>query len=80
MPWTTSPSPPLSEVPLVFFVGTDAGAYMPSQNFLIDIVGIKAGTPDLVGCAIAGSSTALGFVSAQSAFNVVYPAGKLWND
>ena len=62
-----------------FFVGTDA-AYMPTQNFLIDIVGIKASTPDLVGCAIAGSSTALGFVSAQSAFNIVYPVGKLWND
>jgi hypothetical protein len=62
-----------------FFVGTDA-AYLPDQNFLIDIVGIQDGTPDLTGCAIAGTSTALGFVTAQSAFNVIYPAGKCWND
>lgn len=62
-----------------FFVGTDA-AYLPNQNFLINVVGIQDGTPDLVGCAIAGSSTALGFMTAQSAFNVVYPAGKCWND
>ena len=62
-----------------FFVGTDA-AYLPDQNFLINVVGIKAGTPDLVGCAIAGSSTALGFMTAQSAMNMVYPTGKSWND
>jgi hypothetical protein len=62
-----------------FFVGTDA-AYLPDQNFLINAVGIKAGTPDLVGCTIAGSSTALGFVSAQSALNMIFPAKKCWND
>jgi hypothetical protein len=62
-----------------FFVGTDA-AYLPNQNFLIDIVGIKDGTPDFVGCAIAGSSTSLGFITSQSVFNVIYPAGKCWND
>lgn len=62
-----------------FFVGTDA-AYLPDQNFLINIVGIQPGTPDIVGCAIAGSSTSLGFVSTQSAFNLVYPTKKLWND
>lgn len=62
-----------------FFVGTDA-AYLPDQNFLINIVGIKAGTPDLVGCAIAGSSTSLGFMTAQSGFNFIFPAGKCWND
>lgn len=62
-----------------FFVGTDA-AYLPDQNFLIDVVGIQAGTPDLTGCAIAGSSTALGFFTSQSIFNVVYPSGKCWND
>jgi len=62
-----------------FFVGTDA-AYLPEQNFLIDIVGIKPGTPDLVGCAIAGSSTSLGFMTAQSGFNFIFPAGKCWND
>lgn len=62
-----------------FFVGTDA-AYLPDQNFLIKAVGIQDGTPDLVGCAIAGSSTSLGFLSAQSALNVVFPAKKCWND
>jgi len=62
-----------------FFVGTDA-AYLPEQNFLIKAVGIQDGTPDLVGCAIAGSSTSLGFVSAQSALNMIYPAKKCWND
>lgn len=62
-----------------FFVGTDA-AYLPDQNFLINIVGIQDGTPDLVGCAIAGSSTSLGFITSQSAFNLMYPAGKCWND
>ena len=62
-----------------FFVGTDA-AYYPEQNFLINIVGIQDGTPDLVGCAIAGSSTALGFMTSQSTFNLIFPAGKCWND
>jgi hypothetical protein len=62
-----------------FFVGTDAG-YLPDQNFLINVVGIPDGTPDLAGCAIAGSSTALGFVACQSGFNVIFPAGKCWND
>jgi len=62
-----------------FFVGTDA-AYLPDQNFLINLVGIQDDTPDLVGCALAGSSTALGFMTSQSVFNVVYPTGKCWND
>lgn len=62
-----------------FFVGTDA-AYLPDQNFLIDIVGITDTTPDLAGCAIAGSSTAMGFATAQSGINVIMPAGKCWND
>lgn len=62
-----------------FFVGTDA-VYLPSQNFLIDIVGITEGTPDLLGCAIAGSSTSLGFGVSQSAMNFVFPTSKCWND
>ena len=62
-----------------FFVGTDA-AYMPDQNILIDVVGISDGTPDLTGCAIAGSSTAMGFAAAQTGMNAVFPAGKSWND
>ena len=47
-----------------FFVGTDA-AYLPDQNFLINLVGIQDSTPDLVG--IARSSTPLGFMASQSA-------------
>uniref|UniRef100_A0A7S2YG15 Uncharacterized protein n=1 Tax=Entomoneis paludosa TaxID=265537 RepID=A0A7S2YG15_9STRA len=62
-----------------FFVGTDA-AYLPAQNWLIGAVGIQDGTPDLVGSAIAGTSTSMGFVAAQSTLNAVYPAGKCWND
>lgn len=62
-----------------FFVGTDA-AYLPDQNFLIDYVGIQPGTTDLMGCAIAGTSTGMGFVAAQTTMNLVYPAGKCWND
>jgi hypothetical protein len=62
-----------------FFVGTDA-AYLPDQNFLIDLVGIQDGTPDLTGCAIAGASTSLGFMTAQSGMNIIYPTGKCWND
>mmetsp|Transcript_35574 Transcript_35574/g.54710 ORF Transcript_35574/g.54710 Transcript_35574/m.54710 type:complete len:290 (-) Transcript_35574:217-1086(-) len=62
-----------------FFVGTDA-AYLPEQNFLIDVLGIKDGTPDLTASAIAGTSTAMGFAASQSAVNVVYPSGKCWID
>ena len=62
-----------------FFVGTDA-AYLPTQNWLIDAVGIKDGTPDMIGSCIAGSSTAMGFVVAQSTLNTIYPTGKLWTD
>eukprot|EP00561_Arcocellulus_cornucervis_P012439 CAMPEP_0185804128 /NCGR_PEP_ID=MMETSP1322-20130828/3074_1 /TAXON_ID=265543 /ORGANISM="Minutocellus polymorphus, Strain RCC2270" /LENGTH=305 /DNA_ID=CAMNT_0028500085 /DNA_START=88 /DNA_END=1005 /DNA_ORIENTATION=+ len=62
-----------------FFAGTDA-AYLPSQNFLIDVVGIADGTPDIVGCAIAGTSTSMGFATSQTALNVIFPAGKCWND
>jgi len=62
-----------------FFVGTDA-AYLPDQNFLINFVGIPDGTPDLVGCAIAGTSTSMGFLASQSIFNVIFPTGKCWND
>eukprot|EP00581_Thalassiosira_minuscula_P014940 CAMPEP_0183728896 /NCGR_PEP_ID=MMETSP0737-20130205/29195_1 /TAXON_ID=385413 /ORGANISM="Thalassiosira miniscula, Strain CCMP1093" /LENGTH=300 /DNA_ID=CAMNT_0025960961 /DNA_START=409 /DNA_END=1311 /DNA_ORIENTATION=- len=62
-----------------FFVGTDT-AYLPAQNFLINAVGIHDTTPALAGCVIAGSSTSLGFLSAQTSLNAIYPAGKLWND
>ena len=62
-----------------FFVGTDT-AYLPTQNFLIDVVGIHETTLAATGCVIAGSSTSLGFVSAQSTLNLIYPAGSLWND
>lgn len=61
------------------FVGTDT-AYLPEQNWLIGVVGIADGTPDLAGAAIAGSSTSLGFCAVQSGLNVVYPTGKCWND
>lgn len=61
------------------FVGTDV-AYLPEQNWMIGVVGIPDGTPDVTGCAIAGTSTALGFCAVQSGLNIAYPAGKCWND
>jgi len=61
------------------FVGTDA-AYLPEQNFLLGAVGILDTTPDVTGCLLAGTSTSLGFCAAQSTLNMVYPAGKCWND
>ena len=62
-----------------FFVGTDA-AYLPAQNFLLPVVGIHDTTPALAGCVIAGTSTSLGFLSAQTTLNLIYPKDKLWND
>jgi hypothetical protein len=62
-----------------FFVGTDT-AYLPEQNFLLPIVGITEGTTDIVGCSLAGTSTALGFVTSQAVLNTVYPKSKCWND
>lgn len=62
-----------------FFVGTDT-AYLPHQNFLIDVVGIRDGTSAAAGCVLAGTSTSLGFLSAQTPLNALYPTGKLWTD
>ena len=62
-----------------FFVGTDT-AYLPEQNFLLPIVGITDTTSDLMGCTLAGTSTALGFASSQSVLNMIYPKQKCWND
>ena len=62
-----------------FFVGTDT-AYLPEQNFLLPVVGITDTTSDLMGCTLAGTSTALGFVSSQSVLNMIYPKQKCWND
>jgi hypothetical protein len=62
-----------------FFVGTDT-AYLPEQNFLLPIVGITDMTSDIMGCTLAGTSTALGFVSSQSVLNMIYPKQKCWND
>jgi hypothetical protein len=62
-----------------FFVGTDT-AYLPEQNFLLPIVGITDTTSDVMGCTLAGTSTALGFVSSQSVLNIIYPKQKCWND
>lgn len=62
-----------------FFVGTDT-AYLPHQNFLIDVVGITEGTSDLSGCVLAGSSTSLGFSASQTLLNMTYPKDRCWND
>ena len=62
-----------------FFVGTDT-AYLPEQNFLLPVVGITDTTSDFMGCTLAGTSTALGFVSSQSVLNIIYAKQKCWND
>ena len=64
------------------FVGTDCSFLVNGveQNWLRGVVGIEDGTANLVGCGIAGSSTAMGFTSTQMVQNVVYPAGKNWVD
>jgi len=61
------------------FVGTDT-AYKIDENWLSDIVGVNDDDSDIQGCIKAGSSTALGFLGAQTVLNVAWPAGKLWND
>ena len=43
-------------------------------------IGIEDADAALIGCAKAGSSTALGFVSAQSLQNLVTPQGQCWVD
>ena len=63
-----------------FFVGTDVAYMDGAGNWLRPVVGIEDADAALVGCAKAGSSTALGFVSAQSIQNLVTPAGKCWVD
>ena len=60
-----------------FFVGTDT-AYHLNQNFLAGIVGIFPNTPILSGCAIAGTSTSLGFFATQNLLNIAMP--KSWTD
>ncbi len=61
------------------FVGTDA-VYHVDENFLVGIVGIQPGTPDLLGCALAGSSTTLGFCGSMAVMNFAVKEGKNWTD
>ncbi len=63
-----------------FFVGTDTEYLSGEGNFLRPVVGIEDSDSDPIGCIKAGTSTALGFALAQSAQNIVYPAGKCWLD
>ena len=59
------------------FVGTDISY---SDNWLRPIVGIEEGISVPTGMCVAGTSTALGFLSLQSVQNVVVPKGKNWID
>ena len=63
-----------------FFVGTDVAYMDGAGNWLRPVVGIEDADAALIGCAKAGSSTALGFVSAQSLQNLVTPQGQCWVD
>ena len=59
------------------FVGTDISY---SDNWLRPIVGIEEGISVPTGMCVAGTSTALGFLSLQSVQNVIVPKGKNWID
>jgi len=50
------------------------------DNWLRPVVGIEDGTGDLAAQVIAGSSTAIGFMTVQGAQNVSLPKGKNWID
>lgn len=63
-----------------FFVGTDAVNYTPEENFLYHVVGTTDAMSPMEGAFRAGCSTALGFVVAQTVFNLVYPYGTCWID
>jgi hypothetical protein len=60
------------------FVGTDVS--FGAENYLAPIVGIPETASTVGSAAIAGSSTALGFVGVQAVQNTVVPAGKNWLD
>lgn len=62
-----------------FFVGTDV-AYKPTENFLIDQLGIQDSATDIEGCVTAGTSTAVGFLAAQTVENIIYPKNTCWLD
>jgi hypothetical protein len=63
------------------FVGTDVNYMGGEGNFLRPFVGVEATDSALSGCVKAGSATSLGFLAAQSAQNVTYPANvKNWTD
>lgn len=59
------------------FVGTDTAQL---GNWLAPYFGVPEGTPDLVGAAIAGSSTGAGFIALQTAENLFIVDGKNWVD
>ena len=60
------------------FVGTDVS--YGAANWLRPVVGVEDGMADLVGCALAGTSTGLGFAALQTGENVLVPRGKNWVD
>lgn len=59
------------------FVGTDVSMV---DNTLRGFVGIEDGTATLTGMAIAGKSTAVGFLGVQAGMNAFLPAGRNWLD
>mmetsp|Transcript_17017 Transcript_17017/g.64885 ORF Transcript_17017/g.64885 Transcript_17017/m.64885 type:complete len:269 (-) Transcript_17017:341-1147(-) len=61
------------------FVGTDT-AYRLSENWLSSTVGIYDKHTVLEACALAGTSTSLGFLAAQTPHNLSVPTGRSWQD
>lgn len=62
------------------FVGTDVAYLGGEGNLLRPFVGIEDADSILAGVVKAGASTGIGFISAQSIQNVIYPAGDAWLD
>lgn len=60
------------------FVGTDVS--FAADNFLRGFVGIEDTASTLTGMAIAGKSTAAGYMAVQGAMNVFLPTGRNWLD
>lgn len=59
------------------FVGTDVSM---ADNVFRGFVGIEDGFSTATGMAIAGKSTAVGFLGVQAAMNAFLPAGRNWLD
>ncbi|KAJ1444639.1 hypothetical protein M885DRAFT_552406 [Pelagophyceae sp. CCMP2097] len=90
MPWITSPDNANFSTDAALsmaiggasacFVGTDTAYLGGEGNFLRPLVGVEAVDSAVTGCLKAGTSTAVGFIAAQSVQNITYPKSQAWLD